>query len=74
MLGRVFIKGELRKVISVQGRRRHLNVQWFGGRKGKIEHGVMGGCWGAGVLGRMREIGRGNGSTEAKWVEARMQG
>ena len=48
-----------------------MNVQWFGGRKGKIEHGVMGG---AGVLGRMREIGRGNGSTEAKWVEARMQG
>ena len=48
-----------------------LECTVVGGRKGKIEHGVMGGCW---VLGRMREIGRGNGSTEAKWVEARMQG
>ena len=46
-----------------------------GGRKGKIGHGVVGGGGGGGRgVGRMRKIGRGNGSVEAKWVEARLQG
>ena len=43
----------------------------FDGRKGKTEHRLDGGRgWVVGLGGRMREIGRGNGSREAKWVEA----
>ena len=50
-------------------------VGCFGGRKSKTELRLDGG-WGLGgwVGGRMREIGRGNGSREAKWVEAWVQG
>ena len=50
-------------------------VGCFGGRKGKTEHRLDGGWgWVVGLGGRMREIGRGNGSREAKWVEAWVQG
>ena len=46
-------------------------VGCFGGRKGKTEHRLDGGRGlVVGLGGRMREIGRGNGSREAKWVEA----
>ena len=52
-----------------------LGMPQGGGRKGKIGHGVVGGGGGGGRgVGRMRKIGRGNGSMEAKWVEARLQG
>ena len=42
-MGRVFIKGELRKVICAR-EVKALECTVVGGRKGKIEHGVMGGC------------------------------
>ena len=51
---------------------------WLGvlvGGRAKLSTGWMGvGGWVVGLGGRMREIGRGNGSREAKWVEAWVQG
>ena len=75
-IGNYWVVLEIFKSEKVQKKGEDTWMLWcFDGRKGKTEHRLDGGGgWVVGLGGRMREIGRGNGSREAKWVEAWVQG